>query len=202
MAHSISANIESIITKNKLTQKGIYLAPNCSKERSVFANTGDGSVNAESTIVFIPEVPINMNKNGPFVGTHGSNSGVCIIPPGEGVFKVLEQQIGESFQKVNLEQFGEVINQAFTRRLKLAQSVEVQISENVVTIEVIKSHLTGVCHETCKYPRTHNQVGCLLSSLLACALSNATAKPVLIENETLNSKTNCLKVQLRILSNL
>lgn len=201
VAASTSANIESMITANKLTQKGIYLAPNFSKKRDFCATIRNAHVTDESTIVFLPEVPINENNQGRKPNAPASNSGICIIPPGEALFKVIEKQIGESFQKINIEQFAEVIHQAFTK-LKLAQSVEVQITENTITIEVIKSHLTGVCNETSKYPNAHNQVGCLLSSVLACALANVTAKPVVIEKENVNSKTNCLEVQLRLLSNL
>jgi adenine/guanine phosphoribosyltransferase-like PRPP-binding protein len=48
----------------------------------------------------------------------------------------------------------------------------------------MKNHVfEDLCEETRKLKRTHETVGCPLSSALACVLAKATGKPVTIEKE-------------------
>jgi hypothetical protein len=43
-----------------------------------------------------------------------------------------------------------------------------------------------LCEQTRKLPRTHEKVGCPLSSAIACALAKVAGKPVIIERELQN----------------
>jgi hydroxymethylpyrimidine/phosphomethylpyrimidine kinase len=56
----------------------------------------------------------------------------------------------------------------------------------------------GLCKETRKLERTHETVGCPLSSAIACALAKATGKPITIEKE-LQDPDGSTRIQYRLL---
>ncbi len=82
--------------------------------------------------------------------------------------------------------------------MELAESVEIQIQGNTVTVEVVGSVLDEICRQTDSQPRTHRQVGCLLSSAIACTLTKATGKLVTIQNETRNQETETTHIEYQI----
>lgn len=82
--------------------------------------------------------------------------------------------------------------------MELAESVEIQIQGNTVSVEVVGSVLDEVCRQTDSQPRTHRQVGCLLSSAIACTLAKATGKLVTIQNETRNQETETTHIEYQV----
>jgi hydroxymethylpyrimidine/phosphomethylpyrimidine kinase len=74
-----------------------------------------------------------------------------------------------------------------------------QIQGKTVTLEITSSILDEICRQTDSQPRTHKQVGCLLSSAIACALAKASGKPVTIQNETRNQETKTTQIEYQIL---
>jgi hypothetical protein len=54
----------------------------------------------------------------------------------------------------------------------------------------------SICEENQKYPKTHEQVGCLLSSAIACILSKASGKAVIIQNESQTGAVSKIEYQL------
>jgi hypothetical protein len=181
-AEPSSANIERILAEYSLNQKGIYLPPNpnnagLSNGWSLLQNTG-------SSLVFIPEtsnLPLpKPEENSPRPKNSG-NGGIYITPPGQGLCKIFEQQAGKSFTKIDLRQLQSILPRIIIKDLELAETVDIKTEENIITIEITKSILEQICQETSKnQPRTHKQLGCLLTSAIACALAKVTGEPITI----------------------
>ena len=83
--------------------------------------------------------------------------------------------------------------------MELAENAEIQIQGNTVTLEITGSILNEICRQTDSQPKTHKQVGCLLSSAIVCALAKATGKPITIQNETRNQETKTTHIEYEIL---
>jgi hypothetical protein len=83
--------------------------------------------------------------------------------------------------------------------LELAEKAEIQIQGNAVTVEITGSLLDEICRQTDSQPKTHKQVGCLMSSAIACALAKTTGKPVTIQDETRNQETKITRIEYQIL---
>jgi len=83
--------------------------------------------------------------------------------------------------------------------LELAGNTKIQIQGNTITIQITESILDDICRQTDSQQKTHRQVGCLLSSAIACALAKATGKPVTIQNETRNQETKTTKIEYELL---
>ena len=83
--------------------------------------------------------------------------------------------------------------------MELAEKAEIQIQGNTVTVEITGSVLDEICRQTDSQPKTHKQVGCFLSSAIACALAKSTGKPVTIQNETRNQETKTTQIEYEML---
>jgi len=82
-----------------------------------------------------------------------------------------------------------------TKSLKVAESVDIQVSNDTITVELTKSVFERICRETDNQPLTHRQVGCLLSSAIACALVKVVRQPVTIQRENLNLEKRITQIQ-------
>lgn len=197
-AEPSSANIERILIQFSLNQKGIYLPPTS----NVGLHDGWSQLqNTESSLVFIPEtsnLPLpELEENSPRPKT--SSGGIYVTPPGQALCKIFEQQAGKSFTRIDLRQLQTILPRIL-KGLQLAETVDIQTRENIITIEITKSVLEQICHETSKnQPRTHKQLGCLLTSAIACALAQVTGEPITIQNETRDPQTRTTQIQYQIM---
>jgi hypothetical protein len=188
-AEAAAANIERLILELNLSEKGVYLPPKNLK-------------NTESSLIFIPETPKT-----PLPTTEETNeklltnekTGAFITPPGSSLSRLFEEELGYSFTKTDLKQIQNKLPELLVEDLELAESAEIQIQSNVVTLEITGSILDEICRQTDFQPKTHKQVGCLLSSAIACALAKATGKPVTIQNETRNPENKTTHIEYQII---
>lgn len=188
-AEAAAANIERIILGLNLSEKGIYLPPKNLK-------------NTESSLIFIPEsiktslpTPEEANKN----SLANEKTGAFITPPGAALSRLFEKGLGSSFIKTDLKQIQSKLPKLLVEDLELAQSVEIQIQGNTITLEITGSILDEICRQNDSQPKTHKQVGCLLSSAIACALAKSLGKPVTIQNETRNRETKITHIEYKML---
>jgi hypothetical protein len=182
VAGPASANIERILGENEIYQKGLYLSTNyinSNRERFKRLSRYESIGNI---VIYVP-ASANLSPNDNLKLNTAPKSGVYITPPGEALYKIFEQQLGKSFSEITLQEFTTIMPIILTKRLKLAQAVDVQVEKNSVTIEISQSALEKTCQETDKHQQTHKQVGCLLSSALACCLVSVIGKPVTIDSE-------------------
>jgi hypothetical protein len=187
-AQAVTANIERVLTELELTAKGIYLPPRNLK-------------NPEESLVFVPlhpkvSLPTPEQTNERLYA--GLKSGVFLTPPGLELSKLFEDELAISFTKTDLTYLQMKLPKLLVEQLELAESVEVRIMSNVVTVEAVGPIVTQLCLHTNAQPKTHNQVGCLLSSAIACALAKSAGEPVTIERERQNLETQTVIFEYRI----
>jgi len=174
--NSLPGNIERILVETGSNEKGVYLPPK---------NLGDFN----ASLIFVPrnnyeKLPGPDEVSGEIYSKN--NDGIFVTPPGQGLCNLFEQVMGNSFTKLDLEKFESLLPTLLIETLELASDVQFTPVNNGLTIEITGNVLTGICKETDKYPHTHKQVGCLLSSALACCLAKTTGKLVEINNEITN----------------
>jgi hypothetical protein len=184
-----SGNIERIISEFDLSLKGIYLPPRNLK-------------NVESNLVVIPRKSLIMLPL-PDEITDGlvtnRKESVLIIPPGAGLCRLFEKELKVSFAGLDLKQLQAKLPELLVEDLELASSVKIRIQGNLVTVELVDSIFDEICRQTDSQPRTHKQVGCLLSSAVACALAKATGKPITIQIENRNQEIKTTQIEYNML---
>ncbi len=186
-----SANIERLISELNLSEKGVYLPPKNLK-------------NIESSLVFIPETlktPLPTPEETNEKLFTNEKTGAFVAPPGFALSRLFERELGFSFTKTDLNQIQNKLPKLLVEELELAENAEIQIQSNAVTIEITGSILDEICQQTDSQPKTHMQVGCLMSSAIACALAKTTGKPVTIQNETRNQETKTTHIEYQIFEN-
>ncbi len=169
-----ASNIERILSELNLAEKGLYLPPkNLQNVESSLVLVRKASKTALLKLEEITEKLI-----------YNRNEGVFLTPPGMALSQLFEKELGVSFAKTDLAYFQRVFPKLLMEDLEIAKKAEMQIQNNRIKIEIIDSILNEICLETRKNPRVHEQVGCLLTSAIACALAKVTGEVIIIEKET------------------
>jgi hypothetical protein len=184
-----ASNTERILNELNLTEKGRYLPPKYLK-------------NYESSLIFIPEKPdqplFKPEENTEEKLTSNNPGGAFLTPPGVALSKLFEQELGVSFTKTDLTYLQQNLPKLLIELIEIAETAEMQTQNDKITIELTGNILSAVCQETQKLPRTHEAVGCLLSSAIACALAKATGKAITITKETQSSNNKTTTIEYRI----
>jgi uncharacterized protein YuzE len=190
VAPSTLVNIEKILTSSKLNDKGIYLPPKYLRD-------------FESSLVFIPSKnnkalpkPEEIDEEKLF---SENPQGLFITPPGLALSKLFEKELGTSFTKTDINYIQNNLPKLLVEDLEIAEDVEVEAEEDLITVKITKHIFNEICEETRKLPKTHEALGCPLTSAIACALAKATGKPVTIEKEEQGEDGKTTKIQYRIL---
>jgi hypothetical protein len=184
-ASASGSNIERSLLEFDLTEKGVYLPP-------------QNLQNFESSLVFVPKklgvaLPTS-NQTTDKLFTE-KKTGLFFTPPGLALSLMFENEIGLSFRKITLPQMQSVIKSLFNN-LKFAEDVQVQIQDRTIILEISGSIFNTLCTETnISQPRTHTQVGCIISSAFACAFAKSSDKPITIQKDTLNPDTKILTIE-------
>jgi hypothetical protein len=169
-------NIERILSTTKTNTKGIYLSPKHLKDYT-------------SSLIFIPAQPGEPLPTPEETDTeklHSKNpNGIFLTPPGLGLSKLFEKKLGKSFTETDLEDVQKELPKLFEKS-EITKNMDIQTEENSVTVDLGNHIFKGLCEETRKLEKTHETVGCPLSSAIACALAKASGKPVTIEKDTQN----------------
>ena len=184
------SNIERVLSEFKSTEKGIYLPPK---------NLQD----TESSLVFIPKAS-NQALPKPEetkMATLFNNklNGLFLTPIGFALSKIFEQKLGSSFTKTDLSYLQKNLSKLLTEDLEITENVEMQIQNNKITFEIKGNIFRNDCQETQKFPKTHNTLGCLLSSSIACGLAKSSGKPIIIEHEEQSKDGKTTKIEYHIL---
>ena len=189
VAPSTLANIEKILSSSKLNDKGIYLPPKYLRD-------------FESSLVFIPSKnnktlpkPEEIDEERLF---SKNPDGLLLTPPGLALSKLFEKELGTSFTRTDINYIQNNLPKLLIEEMEIAENVEVEVKDDLITIEITNHIFNEICKETRKLQKTHEAIGCPLSSAIACALAKATGKPITIEKEeSPDGKTT--KIQYRIL---
>jgi len=168
------ANIEKLIVSMKLNGKGIYLPPKYLKD-------------FESSLIYIPSKtnqPLPKPEEIDEEKLYSKNpKGIFLTPPGMGLSRLFEKELGTSFIKTDLNYVQDHLPKLLIEDMEIAENVEITIEDNTITIELTNHVFKEICEETSELQRVHGSIGCPLSSAIACALAKATGKPIIIERE-------------------
>ena len=190
-AATISAlgNIERTLSEADLSERGRYLPPSFLRD-------------FESSVVFIPEWPEQPLPTPEEVAEEkqfpANRKLVLITPPGRSLCQLFEKELGISFTKTDLDFVQQKLPKLLVEDMELAETAELQIQNDTVTLELTGNVLKEICQETRNLPRTHSQVGCLLSSAVACVLAKASGKVVTIQEEELSEDRETTRIECRI----
>ncbi len=179
LSSTLSDNIERLLTEFDLTAKGIYLPPR---------NLQD----IESSVVFIPKkagVPLPTPEKVTEKIFSKEREGLLLTPPGFGLSQLFEKEANVSFTKIDFTYLQRNLPKVAIDILQIADNVELDLNDNLVTIKVTDSIFNETCRQASKQPRSHAQVGCLLASAFACVLAKAIGKPIVLESEVRAKKT-------------
>jgi len=190
VAPSTLANIEKILSSSKLNDKGIYLPPKYLRD-------------FESSLVFIPSKnnktlpkPEEIDEEKLF---SKNPDGLLLTPPGLALSKLFEKELGTSFTRTDINYIQNNLPKLLIEEMEIAENVEVEVKDDLITIEITNHIFNEICKETRKLQKTHESIGCPLSSAIACALAKATGKPITIEKEEQSPHGKTTKIQYRIL---
>jgi hypothetical protein len=181
-------NIERILAEFTLTEKGIYLPPKSLK-------------NIESSLIYVPEtpkaaLPTPEETTEKLYSEH--KKGVFLTPPGLALSRLFEQKLGISFTKIDLPHLQKVLSKLLVQDLEIATTAEIKVQNNTITVELTGNILNQLCQQTDDLPQTHRQVGCILTSALACAFAKASGKPITIQSETHDLSAKNMLIQYQI----
>jgi hypothetical protein len=191
LANGCQNNVERILSEFDLSEKGIYLPP---KNLNSF----------DSSLIFIPNGPKSSlpgpgEINGRILSKN--KNGVFLTPIGLGLVQLFEKELGMSLTKTNLKDLQITLPKVMIEYLQLAEKVEIVPEKDKITINIVGSLLGGVCQQTNILPNTHTQIGCMLSSALACALAKSTGKPIIIQKEVTKKETKTTSIDFLLLDN-
>lgn len=167
------SNIDRIIVEMNLSEKGIYLPPKNLKH-------------IESSLIYIPKsISATLPKPEEDLDRLSTKQkdGFFITPIGLPLSNLLETTLGQSFMNIENNNLQEVLYTLFVEKLEIAEGIEIQFEKSTVGIEIVGSIFASLCDESKNLSRTHSQVGCILSSAMACILAKTTGKPIKILTE-------------------
>lgn len=181
--------LSKIITELDYKGKAVYLPPKYLKD-------------FKSGILYIPkkqEVEI------PTVGevaeekTFSKNpNGLCIAPPGLNLTNLFEEELGTDFVRADLRYLQDNLPKILVEKLEIVQDVEISIEGNLVQVRLLDSVYGDYCREK-RFSNICNSIGCPLCSSIACALSRATGRSVIIEKNDYSENGKTINVRYRIL---
>ncbi len=189
VAFSANSNIERALAEANFSSKGRYLPP---------AQLRD----LESSLLVIPKYPEqDLPTLGELAGQKiftESDNFLLLTPPGFGLSILFEKEAGTSFTKADLDFVQRKLPEILVEDMALAQTADLKVRNNTMTLELKGSVLQAICNEARTLLRTHTQVGCLLSSAVACVLAKSSGKVVTIEKDELSEdgKTTIMEFKL------
>ncbi len=102
---------------------------------------------------------------------------VSITPPGLGIMRMLEDEVGMDFAKTDSEDLLEVISKFIINDFELARNVEVYEEGDVTQIRIEDSIFKKLYSRESRLKSVH-RLGCPLANAIACTLSKASGKVV------------------------
>jgi hypothetical protein len=184
------ANLNQIITELGYEGKAIYLPPRYLKDfnssRVYISMYKDKKLPSPEKIQKEDKVFL---KN---------PEGMVITPPGMELARLFEKTLGVNFVKVDLRYLEQNIPKLLIENLEVAQNILIKTENRLVCLEIEGSRYQSVCKEAKRFSNICGNLGCPLSSAVACAIAKATGSPTIIESEeqSLDGKT---RIQYRIL---
>ena len=172
--------VDQVIEDLNYTGKGVYLPPRHLK-------------GLKEGTVFIP------SKRDITPSVEKAVEGIRLTPSGSGLVNLFERELGTSFAKVDLNYLRNNLPKLFVEGLEIAEDFEMNVQSNMIHVRITGSVYNGLCKEVRKLPNVCNSIGCPLCSSVACSLTRATGKPIIIEKNQLSTDGKTIEAYYRIL---
>jgi hypothetical protein len=135
---------------------------------------------------------------------------LLIRPPGLFLSKLFEETLGISFSKVNLRYLQQNLSSLLIEDLEIAENLEISLitesknpsfhkkpSYDRVEVKITSSIYSKLSKDVIELTHSIKAIGDPISSAIACAITIATGKPLVIDRIEVNGKT--IEVDFRLL---
>jgi hypothetical protein len=119
--------------------------------------------------------------------------GICVAPPGLGLLTHFEKKLKKGDKKTQLDDLCETLPQLIVENFQLAKEIEMKTENNQVSIKILDSVYKNLYSERANLKSVH-LLGCPLTSAIACAITKATGKMITIDEDTISSDGETIKV--------
>jgi len=125
--------------------------------------------------------------------------GICFTPPGLSLANLYEDELGTDFATVNLAYLRNNLPKLFIKDLEIAEDLEMNTNNNTIHVKIVNSTYKHFCKEARKFSNICGSIGCPLCSSIACALTRATGKPIIIEKTSLSADGKTIEANYQII---
>jgi hypothetical protein len=148
----------------------------------------------------------------------GSSQGIIITPPGAGLTRLFEDTLQTSFTKVDLAHLQEHLPKLLIEDLEIASDVEMQtgtsktstypldnttpqiaIEHDRINVKITSTTYKNTAKQTTPLSDLYTTLGSPLASAVACAITKATGKPAIIENQQVSEDGETTETEYRVL---
>ncbi|MEM3701022.1 MAG: hypothetical protein QXL57_09215 [Candidatus Bathyarchaeia archaeon] len=189
---STLATLNQIIDELGHKEKAIYLPPKYLK-------------NPENNRAYIPKSKISKLPQPEQIQAKEDKlfienpQGILITPPGSELARLFEKTLETSFTRVDLRYLQLNLPKLFIEELEIAQNLEINAETNKVHVKIENSTFQNLTKEIMKFSKLYENLGCPLSSAIACALTKAIGKPITIEKQETDEKNKTIEIEYQII---
>ena len=157
--------------------------------------------NPEATKIYIPKqkeagLPkpeeIQRNESRLFVK---NSEGILLTPPGAELTKLFERTLETSFTKLDLKSLEQNLPKLFVEDLEIAENLEFQMKEDSIHLTITNS----IYKDLTNLPHVLDKIGGPICSAIACAITKAAGKPVIIEKIEISEDGKTTDAKFRLL---
>ena len=165
-------------------------------ERSVYIP----SEGFNRALAFIPsaassKIPQNTFDEKTFLG---DPEGLLVIPPGLALSNLVESKLGFNLKDCGLESLINTLPSVLVEDLEVVRDVEIEVKGDYVLVRLVDSVFADLCQEVSKNSGGLG-LGCPMCSALACILTSATSKAIILEESKSSADTKTTESSYRIL---
>jgi hypothetical protein len=182
--------IDRVLTDLKYQGKGIYLPPKYLKDFK------SGTVFIPSKKGTQPPAIEQLSQDNVFIR---NPDGMCLVPSGLGLTNLYETEMGTDFAKVDLAYLQKNLPKLLIEGLEIVTTFEMKTKDNLISVKIEGSSYADFCTKIRGLSNICGTFGCPLCSSIACALTRATGKPILIEKTAHTPDGKGLRILFRIL---
>lgn len=113
--------------------------------------------------------------------------GLRLTPPGLGLANLMEGRCKAGFHNLDIDMLTDVLPSIAVRELEMADEFKLRLEGNRIRTVAKNPFCKDLCKEASKMHHICPNVGCPLSSSIACILTRAALKPVAIERCSLDN---------------
>jgi O-antigen/teichoic acid export membrane protein len=123
--------------------------------------------------------------------------GVLLTPPGAELTKLFETTLETSFTRIDLQYLKQNMPKLFIEDLEIAQNFEIETENDKVRVKIENSAYQNLTKEAMNLP-LYKDLGCPISSAIACALAKATGRPITIESQKASQDNKSIVIEYHI----